>query len=473
MTAGAAWLRLQNLGAYTGSFDEGIRSEQLFLMAAGYRPFQEVFASQGPLLLDLLFPFYQLFGQSLEAIRLGVVLLSLVALVGGGWVARMLGGPIAAIATLAILGVSPAVLESSRLALAEMPSLAPSIWSLGAGLRYQQTGRRRWLAASAILLALGLLIKPMVIPAAVAVGLALVLRPVIRLSDLVTFTAIVVIVPSIVIGLLGPGQVFEDLGAYRGGAARALGRDAAENWRLVTAMLARERLGFLALAALGAVGAVVSLRKTLPLLIWPIAVLVLCLLYDDLSDKHIVYLIYPLGVLGGLGLGVAVHAAWRSPGLARPFALGLALLGLVSVGLYLANLERMWRADRFILYEAEAVAERRRDIGAELEMSEIIGRVTDPGEFVLTDNPNAAFRARRPVPPRLVDTSGTRVDAGSLTDARAMEAVQQYRPKVIITWSGRLGRLDGFTRWLQRDYRIVRTYSDNAWKLYLRQDVTL
>ena len=34
----ALWLRLSNLDAYTGSFDEGIRSQQLFLMAAGYVP---------------------------------------------------------------------------------------------------------------------------------------------------------------------------------------------------------------------------------------------------------------------------------------------------------------------------------------------------------------------------------------------------------------------------------------------------
>ena len=69
--------RVQNLDAYTGSFDEGIRSEQLLLMAAGYRPFRDIFASQGPLLLDLLYPFYLLFGQTLAAARSGVVACSL------------------------------------------------------------------------------------------------------------------------------------------------------------------------------------------------------------------------------------------------------------------------------------------------------------------------------------------------------------------------------------------------------------
>src|SRR5688572_12575082 len=42
--------------------DEGIRGVQLMLMQAGFRPLGEIYASQGPLLLDLLFPLYQLYG---------------------------------------------------------------------------------------------------------------------------------------------------------------------------------------------------------------------------------------------------------------------------------------------------------------------------------------------------------------------------------------------------------------------------
>src|SRR5215470_13390118 len=70
-------LRLLSLDAYTGSFDEGIRSEQLLLMSAGYRPFRDIFASQGPLLLDILYPFYLVFGQTLAAARMGAVICSI------------------------------------------------------------------------------------------------------------------------------------------------------------------------------------------------------------------------------------------------------------------------------------------------------------------------------------------------------------------------------------------------------------
>jgi len=57
--------RVLNLDAFAGKFDEGIRGTQLMLMAAGYRPFRDIFASQGPLSLDIFYPTYMLFGQTL------------------------------------------------------------------------------------------------------------------------------------------------------------------------------------------------------------------------------------------------------------------------------------------------------------------------------------------------------------------------------------------------------------------------
>src|SRR6266487_1991473 len=70
--------RLVNLDRYTGSYPEGIRAEQLMLMASGFRPFRDIFSDQGPWLLQTLYPGYVLFGGSLIGVRIGVVLASLV-----------------------------------------------------------------------------------------------------------------------------------------------------------------------------------------------------------------------------------------------------------------------------------------------------------------------------------------------------------------------------------------------------------
>src|SRR5205085_9007790 len=88
----AVAMRLVNPRVYSGLFDEGIRVEQLFLMSAGYRPFRDIFAAQGPLLLDLLHPWFVLFGQDLAAARWSVGVYSLVGLAGSYWLARPVGG---------------------------------------------------------------------------------------------------------------------------------------------------------------------------------------------------------------------------------------------------------------------------------------------------------------------------------------------------------------------------------------------
>src|SRR5438034_1430760 len=67
----AAVPRLLNVGVYTGSFDEGVRAEQLLLMAAGYRPFRDIFASQGVRLLALPFAWVAPGGGSRVALRVG------------------------------------------------------------------------------------------------------------------------------------------------------------------------------------------------------------------------------------------------------------------------------------------------------------------------------------------------------------------------------------------------------------------
>ena len=61
------------------------------------------------------------------------------------------------------------------------------------------------------------------------------------------------------------------------------------------------------------------------------------------------------------------------------------------------------------------------------------------------------------------------IDAGSLTTALVVEQIQQYRPSVIVTWPGRLGKLEDLTRRLpELGYRLERSY-ERGWKVYVRE----
>lgn len=489
----ALWLRLPNLDAYTGSFDEGIRAQQLLLMAAGYRPFRDIFASQGPLLLDLLYPFYLAFGQTLTAARGGVVVCSVVALLGAGWTARLIAGPVAGLAALLLLAISPSFLEGSRLALAEVPTLAPSLLALGCLLAYRRNGDRRLLALGAVCCALAVLIKPMALHVGAPLAVLVLAPPLggeraVRpwygrrwLLDVLGFGLLVLAICAAVVLVLGPAGVWDNLGAYRGGAGSRAGANALPNLRLTYTIMRQEQVGLYVLAA---VGAVLGLWRrpvpTLALLAWVASVLVLFATYGDLADKHIVYLTPSVVLLAAVGAGLGAEAIWSLAQATQPtFAAAwqanraawvAAVVGVVGIVAYLASVPAVYAADRYQLRIAPQIAIERRGRAVDLEIAGIIRERTPVDGWVLADNPLAAYMAGRKVLPYLVDTSGTRIDAGSLTTGLAVDQIQRYQPSVIVTWPRRLGKLDDLTRRLpELGYRLEKEYA-LGWKVYVRAD---
>jgi predicted membrane-bound mannosyltransferase len=492
-------LRLLSLDAYTGSFDEGIRSEQLLLMSAGYRPFRDIFASQGPLLLDLLYPFFAAFGQTLAAARLGVVICSIVALGGAWWTARLAAGPVGGLAAVIILGVSRVFLEGSRLALAEVPTIAPSLIAIGALVAYRRAADRRLLVISVVCCALALLIKPMALHVVVPLGLLLVLPTTdtrdrrqeigeFRISrlyrfwdtgvrgvvvDVTLYSAVVAALCGLVIVGLGPAQVWDNLGAYRTGAGHQFGADRLANLRLTLNVMAQDQPGLYILAA---AGLLVGLWKrpaiTVALVGWALAIVALFASYGDLADKHIVYLVPPIALLAALGVGIVADTLVGSIRSKRLLSRGHAVAAVIGgLGLlaYAVYLPAVYRADVYLIREAPKIAAERRGRAVDLEIAEIIRARTPPGGWVLADNPNAAFEARRLVIPYLVDTSGTRIDAGSLTTRLALDQIDQYRPHVIVTWPRRLAKLDELIESLPgRGYHLERSYP-LGWKVYVRE----
>src|SRR5437868_6810341 len=75
-----------------------------------------------------------------------------------------------------LMVLSPLYLEGSRIALAEVPALAPAALSVACAIVYAREGRRRWLVAAALLLATSLLVKPITLAAGVPFGLAILSR---------------------------------------------------------------------------------------------------------------------------------------------------------------------------------------------------------------------------------------------------------------------------------------------------------
>jgi hypothetical protein len=467
--------RLVNLDAFVGKFDEGIRGEQLLLMAAGFRPFRDIFASQGPLSLDVFFPTFVLFGQTLAAARLAPAILSIVGIAATAWAARLVAGPSAAIAAAAILAISPTYLKNSRLALVEVPALAPAVAAVGAALAYQHGGDRRWLVASAVLFAVALLVKPMVAPALVPIGLAILLRGRGWLRGGLLFGGVAALVAAAAIAAIGPADVYDQLVRFRMASRQVEGWSPRENWGAMAGELVDEQLALYAAAGAAAI-LLLALRPKagLPLVAWPLASFALLMVYSPLQFKHAVIMLPPLALLvgGGVGLwfqvtGIGARVGERSSRLAL---VALVVGGAIALW-YAASLPAIARLDQRVI---QALPENRPDTYDD-EIA-LLTALTGPDEFVLVDEPSVAFAARRLVPPRLVDTSMVRIRSRSLDAGEVIASAEGYDVRAMMLFSDGLRSLRRFAEWVDAEYVAIkinerRNGKDRA--LYLSRDADL
>jgi hypothetical protein len=86
--------------------------------------------------------------------------------------------------------------------------------------------------------------------------------------------------------------------------------------------------------------------------------------------------------------------------------------------------------------------------------------------WVVTDLPMYAFRARLPVPPHLAVFSLKRIETGSLTEAEVEATVREYMPEQVLLGRFIYPSLEAF---LEQHYRVI--HSKEGMKLYLRKDL--
>ncbi|MGE3270088.1 MAG: ArnT family glycosyltransferase [Chloroflexota bacterium] len=467
--------RLMNLDAFAGKFDEGIRGTQLMLMAAGYRPFREIFASQGPLSLDIFYPTYALFGETLGAARMAPALFSIVGVVVAAWTARRAGGLVAGAVAGLLLTISPIFLKNSRLALVEVPALVPAMAAVGCALAYRRIGGRRWLAAAGVLMAVSLAIKPMAAPALVPIGLAILLRapgtPREWFTGGLLFAGVLVTVLAVIVLAVGPAGVYDQMVRFRLASRQVEGWSLKENWAAISGEMADEQLVLPVMAvAAGLLLLACRWRLGVPLVGWALASFGLLLVYSPLQFKHAVILLPPLTLLTGVGAGVAWQIwAERRPGAPLPWI--VAAVGVALGAWYLVSLPRIAELDARLL---SGVPEARPESFD--EEIRLLSALTAPDEFVIVDEPSVAFASRRLVPPNLVDTSMVRIRSRSLDADDVIAAAQQSNVKALFLFTDGLRSLKPFSAWVDDEYVAVNINERRNGKdrtVYLRRDVDL
>jgi 4-amino-4-deoxy-L-arabinose transferase-like glycosyltransferase len=426
-------------------YDEGVYWESLRSMAAGHQLFSEIYSSQPPGFLLLIFPFFGLLGQSLLAARLGVLVFFLAGMIGAYRTASLLGGRGAGLLAMAVLAADPIGFRESVALQADAPALALALLAMAMAVQARAGGRGAALAATAAgaLLALGVLVKPLAGAAAAGLLVALLMAPLAgreRIRNLALAAAGGVLAAGVMLlpFLTVWGELWrQSVALHFVARASPLGGVDIHN-----------SLPEVPLLAAGAAGLLVALRHAPQLALvagsWAAASALMLAVQRPLWPHHLVALTVPLALLTG---GLA-HVAPRFDG----GRLRSAVLAAIIVLSFLAA----WRLHLGQMSDSEL-----RPAVASLQAA------TSPSWPVMTDDQYLAALAGRNTPPQLVDTSLVRVTSGDVTTEQVKAIAQRSGARAFLFSTGRLTKLPGLEDWVRVNYPH-RQQLDQTHVLYTR-----
>jgi hypothetical protein len=425
--------------------DDGVFGASALAMRTGALPFRDVFSSQGPLFLPLVWVADLAGFRTLDAPRLlalasgvGLVLAVLAA-------ARQVTDPPRALLAAGLTAVTGSVLWVTAPIASDGPALALATATVALALAYRRSPSAGTAAAAAAALGATVSVKALLAPAAVPLLLVLLAarRPR-HIAWAAAAGAAVLVATHVPWGL---ADVWDQSYQYHLDAAgdRTPGANAAK----VLSTLGDRDLPVVAVAALAAVAAFLTrrrcglwgraedsgLRPSTDVLLWSwLAATVLVLLTEHpLWRPHVSFLVPPLVLL----------AVRRS----IPWAV-LAVAAVVVVPYHAVHL-------RDLLLPDPAPAAERAVVAAFRDLPD--------GAQAISDQPGLVWRSGRQTPPDAVDASVLRIDSrreGIQVTAESL-AAQAAQPEVcaVAVWSNRYAGLDGLPELLaEAGYRVAATY---------------
>jgi hypothetical protein len=423
-------------------------------MRSGDLPFRQVFSSQGPLFLPLVWLADLVGLRALAAPRLLAVAAG-AGMVAATWAAaRSLSLPVGrALLAAGLVGTSGSVLWVTGPLTSDGPALALATAAVALALAYRRSPSAGLALAAGLCLGAALSVKSLLVGAAVPVGLALLPNR----RHLGTAAAAVALVGLVTALPWGLGVVWDQ--AFRYHLEAAGSRTPVANLSKAVTTLADRDLPLLA-AALGVGLAALTCRPgrtrgpALPALArrrpeaaasgialigaWLAATVAVLALEHPLWRNHVAHLVPPVALLVAAGAGRLATSLRQSP--ATALAVGIVVAGLVSyhavhnAGILLPPAP------------AEAEAAAGRDLAG-----------LPPGAWAISDEPGLVWRSGRRTPSDLVDTSVLRLDSGRITTASLARAASEPQVCALLVWSQRFGRLTDLPARLD-GYRVAARY---------------
>ncbi|HEY7138429.1 MAG TPA: glycosyltransferase family 39 protein [Acidimicrobiia bacterium] len=465
----AALLRLPSFFASRHLlFDDGVYGASAVAMRAGALPFREVFSSQGPLFLPLVYAFDALGGRTLDAPRLlaltSGVAVTLAVYATGRQVTTRGGALLAA----GLVAASGSVLWTTGPLTSDGPGAALACAAVAVAVAYRRTPSTRLAVVVGVLAGAAFAVKSLlVVPALVAVGLLLLGRR--RFGDVALAVGIAVAVLIAVTVPWGVHNVIDQSVGYH--TDQATHQAPAANFTKTLSTLGDRDAPLLGAAILAAAAAAVAAiaarrrptparsgrssahdadqrpnsavssvwweRATSPpvaIAVWLVLALVVLVLESPMWRNHVAHLVPPAALLVGIY---------------RPPWWTLLLAALVLVPYHAVHIDGLLAPTPY------------RGDDARLERAL---KALPAGAQAISDDPGFVWRSGHATPPGFVDTSVLRIESTRpslrITGETIARAASRDPVCAVVIWSSRFGRFSDLPARLQRaGYRRTATYA--------------
>ena len=439
------------------TFDDGTFSVSALAMRRGFLPFRDIFSSQGPLFLALVWVGDLLGMRTMSSTRVVTVVAGVVMVLAVYLAGRELGTRGAALLAAGLTAASGTVLWVTAPVAADGPAVAFATLAVALALRY----RRSPTLGRAVLvgLAMGgaLSIKALVVAAAIPVGLILLTAR--RPRNMVAAVATACAVYLSAALPWGFGDVVDQSIDYHLDATAATGHESAlDNLaKTVTTVLSRDMV-LLAVAVAAAVTLLVRRRRDgsrglssavagpsppvgVLLGLWLVAAFAVLVLHHPLWRPHLVQLAPPTAMLVALR-----PPPWRVVALVVALALPWHVTELRGV---------LW---------PPGYDEVEQDLQDDL-------RALPEGAWVLSDEPGYVWRAGYETAPDFVDPSISLIRTDRITADSLVAAAEREQVCAVLVWASRFRTFDDVLPEAldQIGYEVGATYPGRR-TLYVKTD---
>lgn len=426
--------------------DEGIYLTSFLLIDKGYPAYKETFFSQPPGFLLAVYPGFSALGKTLTSARMTVGFWSIIGLLGLIFIGFELGNVWIGLLTCAILYLIRSYTNQTLTFQSDIIVSAFSLLSFGSVLRFLKSAKPWWLITAGFFLNLAFWTKFDVLLFPVYAVVLLSLTKSVKMSKLRyrgILSAVSLIFFLTFILPFGIKDVFQNSFLLRFQAINE-----SFNPFLLFDYLKQDLV--LSLTLLGIIPLAILSRKKIKLqggllILWFVSSFIFFFFYRPLFPHHLAILSIPTALAFSYLLYLVIETR-------KKLFITTVLLALAISAVNYSNI--ILKTPNQILNPDQQKA---------LQMIEIS---TSPNDLMVSDEEILNGISGRLPPPELADLSFVRIRSGNLSAIYFEELISKYKPKLIISWNGRLQSIQNFNSVLT-NYKILTSFN-NAQNIYIR-----